>query len=160
MIRSASAARWCIAVIKHLIELRAFLTRTRVAARVEPLPQIGIVRQKIEFRAVARFRHFFPVANLVEPVQFIQALQHGLVGHPVHFFAAQEIPAPLHHRHFQPRREMFLEKRNVLFVKLLLQGFCGRGNHHGAPAADRGDQVRQRFPRAGAGLDDQVALFA
>ena len=48
------------------VELRAFGTGAGVAARVEALPQIRIVGQKIEFRAVARGRHFFPVANLRE----------------------------------------------------------------------------------------------
>ncbi len=94
-----------------------------------------------------------------EPVHFVKALQRGLVAHPVNFLAAQKIAAPLHHGHFQFRREIFLQKRNVLLEKLLLQRFRGRRNHHAPPAANRGDQVRQRFPRARPGLDNQMALF-
>ena len=95
----------------------------------------------------------------VKPVHFVETLQRGLVGHAVDFFAAQKIAAALHHGHFQFRREIFLQKRNVLLEKLLLQRFRGRRNHHAPPAANRGNQVRQRFARAGPGLDNQVALF-
>ena len=95
----------------------------------------------------------------VKPVQFVEAFQRGLAGHAVDFFPAQEISAPLHHGHFQFGREIFLQKRNVLLEKLFLQRFRGRRNHHAPPAADRGNQVRQRFARAGSGLDNQMPLF-
>ncbi len=96
------------------IEFRTFRSGASVAPGVEALPQIRIVGQKIQLRAVARVRHFLPVADLMEPVQLVEALQLRLVGHPVHFLPAQEIAASLHHGDFQLRREMLLQKRDVL----------------------------------------------
>ena len=106
---------------KAAIELRAFLAGAGLAARVEPRPQFGAVRQKIQFRAVACLRQPFPIANLREPVQLLEALEHRLPFHLMQFLPAQEIRAALHHRHFQLRREMLLQKGDVLGVQLLLQ---------------------------------------
>jgi len=37
-----------------LVEVRALLSRARVASRIDPRPQIGIVRKKRQLRAIAR----------------------------------------------------------------------------------------------------------
>ena len=54
---------------------------------------------------------------------------------------------------------MLLQKRDVFLVELLLQGFGGGGNDHAAAAADRGNQVGQRFARSRAGFDDGVVML-
>ena len=55
--------------------------------------------------------------------------------------------------------ERLLEKRDVFVEKLLLQIFgAGRDDDALARANDR-QEIRERFPGAGAGFDDQVALL-
>ena len=51
---------------------------------------------------------------------------------------------------------MFLQKRNVFLVELFLQRFRRRRNHYAASAANCGQQIRERFPRAGPGFHNRV----
>ena len=53
-------------------------------------------------------------------------------------------------------REVFLQERNVLEEKLLLQVFRAGGNDDALAGEDGGDQISERFARAGAGFDDQM----
>ena len=54
---------------------------------------------------------------------------------------------------------MFLQERNVFLVELLLQRFCRGGNDHAAAAANRGNQIGERFAGSGAGFDDGVMML-
>ena len=83
---------------------------------------------------------FRPIANLAESVDFLHALQHGLVGHGVHLCEAQEIGAAFHHRDFQFRSEVLLQERDVFLKELFLKRFRGGGDHDAAAAADCGEQ--------------------
>ncbi len=159
MIRSASAARWCIAVRKQRLNSGHFEPEhaSRRASR-------RCHRSESSGRKLSSARSPVSVTFSQSRIWWNQSsssrpLSDGLVAHAVDFFAAQEIAAPLHHGHFQFGREIFLQKRNVLLEKLLLQRFRRRRNHHAPPAANRGNQIRQRFARAGPGLDNQVPLF-
>src|SRR5437016_3903825 len=53
---------------------------------------------------------------------------------------------------------MFLQKRNILLVELFLERFRRRGNHHPPSAANRRQQISQRFPGARAGLHNGVMM--
>ena len=75
------------------------------------------------------------------------------------FDAAEKIRAALHYGDFEFGREMLLQKRDVFLVELLLERFRGGGDHDAAAAANRGEQVGERFAGAGAGFDDRVMLF-
>ena len=96
--------------------------------------------------------------DLREPIHLVHALQHRLIVHLMHLLPAQKIVAPLHQRRFQLRREIFLQEGNVFLKELLLQRFRRGGNHHAPPAANRRNQIRQRFSRSRAGLDDRVLV--
>ncbi len=54
---------------------------------------------------------------------------------------------------------MFLQKRNVLVEKLLLQILGAGGDHHAFAGKQRGDQVRERFAGAGARVHQQMLFF-
>ena len=54
---------------------------------------------------------------------------------------------------------MLLQKGHIFLVELLLQGFGGGGNDHAASAANRGNQVGQRFARSGARFHDRVMML-
>ena len=106
---------------KAWIKRRALLARARIPSRVQPPPKLRIIRQERQFRAVPRFRYFRPILDLPERIQLLHALQQRLILHMMQLRDAQKIRAPFHHCHFQVRREMLLQKRNVLLVELLLQ---------------------------------------
>ncbi|HEY3595290.1 MAG TPA: hypothetical protein VGL13_15495 [Polyangiaceae bacterium] len=142
-----------------LIELGTFLAGAGIATRVEARPEVGVVGKKCEFGAIAGFGELRPIVDLAKRVDFLEAFEHRLVGHLVRFDAAQEIRAALHHSDFEFGREMFLQEGDVFLVELLLQGFCCGGDHDAAAAANRGEQVGERFAGAGAGFDDGVMFF-
>ena len=142
-----------------ILEFGALLAGAGIAPRVEPMPQIGVIGQKIQLSAIASLRQFLPVANLREPVHLIHALQHLLSGHHMHFVPAEKIVSPLHQRHFQFRRKMFLQEGNVLVEELLLERFRGRGNHHAPPAAYCRQKIRERFPGSSARFDQRMLVL-
>ena len=141
-------------------ELRTLLPGAGLAPCVELLPQFSVIGQEVEFGAVARLGHFFPLAHLREPIDFVHPLQHRLAFHQVHLLPAEEIPAALHHRNFDFRCEVLLQEGNVLVEELLLQGLGCRGDHHAPPAADRREQVGQRLTRTRACFENGVMLVA
>ena len=57
------------------------------------------------------------------------------------------------------REERLLQERNVFVEELLLQIFCAGGDDDALARANHRHQIGQRFAGAGAGFDDQVALF-
>ena len=81
-----------------LIELRALLAGAGISPRIQPRPQIGIIRQKRQLRAVPGLRQLRPLADLPERIDLLQPLQHRLVGHLMRLNPAQKIRPPLHHR--------------------------------------------------------------
>src|SRR5579862_7243146 len=142
-----------------VLKLRAFLSRAKIAARVNPVPKLGVVRQKSQFAAVARLRQLLPILDLREPVHFVDAFQHRLPHHLVYLLTAEKIRSPLHQRRFQIRREMFLQEGNVLLKKLLLKRFCCGRNHHPPPAANCRNQIRQRLPSSRPRFDHHMLMF-
>ena len=54
---------------------------------------------------------------------------------------------------------MFLQEGNILLKKLLLKRFRGGRNHHAPPAANRGNQIRQRLPGPRPRLDHHMLVF-
>ena len=159
MIRSASCARWCIAVMKHSLEFRALLSRASVAARVDAVPQFRVIRQKSQLARSPVSVSFSQSRICANQSTSSMPFSTGWSVHLVHFLPAQKIRAALHHRHFQIRREMFLQEGNVLLEELLLQRFRRRGNHHAPPAANRRNQIRQRLSGSRARFHDRVLVL-
>ena len=141
------------------LEFGALLAGAKIAARVDAIPQLGVVGEERQLVAVARFGQLFPVADLREPVNLVDSLQDRLALHLMHFLAAEKIRAALHQRGLQIRREVFLQEGNVLLEELLLQRFGRRRNDHAPSAANRGNQIRERLAGAGAGLDHDVLML-
>src|SRR6202050_4246265 len=108
---------------KASTEVGAFLAGTKVATRVDSVPQVGIVGQKCQFAAVAGFGKFSPIADLREPVDLVDALQYALTLHLMNLRAAEKIVAAFHQRGFQVGREMLLQKWDVLIKELFLKRF-------------------------------------
>src|SRR5580658_8537415 len=141
------------------LEFRALLSGAKVAARVNAVPQFRVIRQKSQLGAVTRLRQLFPVADLREPVHFVNALQQRLPFELVHFLPAQKIVAAFHQRGPQVRRKMLLQERHVLIKQLFLQGFRGGGNHDAPPAAYGRNQICESLARAGSRFDDRVLML-
>ena len=59
----------------------ALLPRAGVAPRVKTPPQVRIVRQKRQLRAVACLRQLRPILDLPQRVDFLKTLQRRLVQH-------------------------------------------------------------------------------
>ena len=93
-----------------LLKFGALLAGAGVAPRIHARPQLGVVRQKGKFRAVAGFRQAGPVLDLPESVHFLHAAQNRLVGHGMHFCEAKEIGAALHHRDLEFGAKCFCRK--------------------------------------------------
>ena len=123
------------------------------------MPQFRVVRQKSQLGTVACLRQFFPVADLREPIHFVNAFQQRLPFELVYFLPAQKIVAPLHQRHFQVRRKIFLQKWHILIEQLLLQGLCSCRNDDASPAANRRNQIRQGLAGPSARLDNRVLML-
>src|ERR1700683_2697547 len=143
---------------KAAAEVRAFLAGAEVAARINSMPEVGIVRQKRQFAAVAGFSKFSPIANLRKPIDLVDALQYSLALHLIHFCAAKKIVATFHQRGFQIGREMFLQKRDILIEELFLKRFRRGGNYHAPAAANGGNQVSQCLACSSSGLDNGMLL--
>ena len=79
--------------------------------------------------------------------------------HPLELLLAEVVAAALEQRHAQRNVERLLHERNVFAHELLLQRDRAGREHDLLPAAHRRDEIRQRFPDAGAGLDDRVHAF-
>ena len=86
-------------------------------------------------------------------------LEHRLAIGVVDLLAAGEIGAALHVADLQRAVEMLLQKRNVFVEELLLQVLGAGGDHHAFAGEQRGDQIRERFSGAGAGVHQQVLFF-
>src|SRR2546428_7501034 len=141
------------------LELYAFLPRASLAPGIQLGPKFSVIGQKSEFRSVPGLSHAFPIADLGEPIHFLHALKDGLAFHLADFFTAEKIRAALHHRHLQFGRKMLLYKGYILRVKLLLERFRSRRDHHATPAANGRNQIGQRLSCARARLDQQVMLL-
>src|ERR1700730_13445179 len=88
------------------LEFRALLAGAKVAACVDAVPHFGTIGKKRELAAVARFGQLLPVADLREPIDFIEPLQSRLALHQVNLLTTQEICSPLHQGGLQIRRKM------------------------------------------------------
>ncbi len=88
--------------------------------------------------------------------------QQRIVAQRVQLVLAQIVAAALHVTDLQRAEEQF-EKWHILEEELLLQILGAGGDDHALLALSRepqrGQQIRERFARSGAGLDDQVALL-
>ena len=142
------------------VEVRALLTGAGFSAGVEPAPEFGTVGQKTKFRPIARFRQTLPIANLREPIEFLEPFEDRLTLHLLQLGPAQEVRASFHHRYFQIRREMFLNEGYILVEQLLLQRLRRRGYHDSASAADCRNQIGESFSRPGPRLYEQMLLGA
>src|ERR1019366_837271 len=78
------------------IELLTLRANASVGTRIQLGPQMAVLRQFGQLRAVAGFGGLFPVADDTEVVDLFQSVQHRLVGEVVELLAAQVIAAPLH----------------------------------------------------------------
>src|SRR6185437_6338472 len=96
------------------LKFGALLAGAEIAAGVDSIPKLGVVRQERQLAAVTRLRELGPIADLREPVDFVDAFQRRLAVHLMHLLPAQKIRAALHHRGFEIGREMLLKERNIL----------------------------------------------
>ena len=121
-------------------------------ARRRPAENVSSLRSPVSVKLL-------PLLDLREPVHLVHPFQHRLAHHLMHLLPAKKIRPPLHQRRFQIRREMFLQKGNILLKKLLLKRFRGSRNHHPPPAANRRNQIRQRLPGPGPRLDHHMLML-
>ena len=153
---SLSAARRRISVMKQRSNCWHLRTDAAVGARIELGPEMAVLGQLRQLRAIAGLGGLLPVADDAEVVDLFQPIQHRLVGEVVKLLAAEIIAAPLHVADAQ-LAQVLLQEGDVLEEELLLQGLgAGRDDDALAGADDR-QQIGQRFAGAGPGFDDQVA---
>src|SRR5664280_3656500 len=140
------------------VKLLALGADTAVGARVEFGPQMAVLRQFGQLRAVAGFGGLLPVADDAKLVDFFQPVQHRLIGEVVELLTAEIVAATLHVADAQ-LAEVLLQEGNVFEEELLLQGLGAGGDDDALAGTNDGQQVCQRLAGAGAGFDDQVPSF-
>src|SRR5262249_2056550 len=141
------------------LELLALLPAAQIAPRVQLRPSRALLRQRLDFGAVAEFGGLFPFANDLEVGGFLEAGQDRLPVGVVDFLAAGVVAAAFHVTDLKWTVEMLLQKRDIFEEELLLQ-ILGTGGHHNTLAGQNGgNQGRQRLPPPSAGLDDEVVAI-
>src|ERR1039458_6069498 len=103
------------------VKLLALRADAAVGARIQLGPQMAVLRQFGQLRAVAAFGGLLPVADDAELADLFQSVQQRLSGEVVELLAAEIIAAALHVADAQ-FAEMLAQKRNVFEEELLLQG--------------------------------------
>jgi hypothetical protein len=115
----------------------------------------------IELGAVAGFGGLFPVRNVVELVDFLEAVEDWVVSQRVELVAAEIVGAAFHVADLE-RTEKGFEEGNVFEVELLLEIFGAGGDDDALVAlageAEGGKEVGEGLAGAGAGFDDEMAL--
>ncbi len=141
----------------------ALLSQAGIGAGVDLVPERAGLGKRRQFGPVAGIRHFLPGGDGAVVLDLLQSAEHGLVGQVVELLAAQIVVAPLHvtdlQLAFAAGKKRLFEKRDIFEEELFLQILCAGGNDDALAGANDGHQVGQRLARAGAGFDDQVALF-
>src|SRR6266404_2845259 len=95
------------------LKLRALLSGTQLAARVDFSPRGAGLRQRLDFGAVAGFGDLFPFPDDAEIGDFLEPVENRLLLRVVDFLAAGVVAASLHVTGTQ-RPQMFFKERNVL----------------------------------------------
>ena len=141
------------------VELFALLAGAELAAGVETVPDGAVLRQFLELGAVSGFGLLFPGADEPAVLDFDESGQgRALLGF-VELLAAEVVVAALHVGHVERAVEIPFEERDVLVVELLLQVLRAGRDDDAFAAGDDRNQVGEGFPRAGAGLDQQMTPF-
>src|SRR5580692_8827273 len=102
------------------LELLALLPAAKVAARIDPVPKLGVVGQKRKLVAIAGFSQLLPIANLRKPVALVDSLQNRLPLHLVNLLATKKVRPSLHEGRFEVWSKMFLQEGHILLKKLFL----------------------------------------
>src|SRR5580700_9168314 len=85
---------------KTAVEIRAFLTGAQVAAGIDAVPQLGVVRQKGQLAAISGLSKLSPIADLREPVGLVDTFQYRLPVDLIYLRAAKKIVTSLHQGSF------------------------------------------------------------
>ena len=161
-----------VVVHHHDVGLQGPLAHLRHEARVEEgarladavlagggdlPPEIHGVGQVRDLRPVAGLGLGGPVLDCLEEGHLVgaakgPALRKGLVAKK-----AQVVGPPLHDRHRQVPAEGLGQERDVLGDQLLLEVLGAGGDDHPTAELDRGQQVGEGLPGAGAGLGQEQA---
>ena len=138
------------------------LAEAGFGAGVELLPERGGLGESVDLGAVAGFGGLLPGGDVVELVDLFEAVEERVVAQCVELMAAEIIAAALHVADLQWAEEGF-EEGDVLEEELLLQVFgAGRDDDALLPLAGQaqgGQKIGEGLASAGAGFDDEVALF-
>jgi len=113
--------------MKQRSKQRALLPRAGLAPGIDFFPKLALVGHPAQFRPVAGFSGLLPLAQLGVLLDFVHAIQHGLLLHVVKLLPAQVVGAALHQRHFHLRKELFQEG-DVLVKELLLKVLRSSGD--------------------------------
>ena len=137
------------------------LAEACLAARVQLGPERGVLRQRVDLRAVAGRGGLLPGGDGVELADLVEARQQRRIAQRIELVPAQVVAAALHIADLERAEDRF-EEGNVLEEELLLQVF-GSGRDDDAllaiaGQAQRGQQVGERLAGSRACLHDQMAL--
>ena len=157
MTRSDSAARCRIVVIEAVAVAGAVRPDAVFRGGRKVVPDGQVVRQVLDFRAVARLGLLGPLGDSVEHVAVRGGKQSDLRFRPrrLETVEAKVVAASLHVGGVEGDAQRILQCGQVLVVDLVLQ-VAGAGRDHDPLAAqDRGHQVGERLAGAGARFGEQ-----
>ena len=141
------------------VELIALLAGAKFAPRIEFGPETAVCGERPQLGAIAGIGLRFPLADHREFCNFFETVKDWPPLGVDQLLAAKEVCAPFHVSDSQFAPEGLFEERNVLLEELFLQVFSSRRNDDATAPGYQRNQVRQSFPGARAGLDNQVSLF-
>ena len=138
-----------------IAEMLAELADAVVGVRVERLPLVGL-RHERQLAAIAGLRRGRPRPDRLHRAR---RRNEAICAHALVLLLAQVVIAAFDQRHAQLDVERPLEQRDVFLHELLLKRDRAGREHDLLPAANRRDQIGERFSDAGSGLDDRVHAF-
>src|SRR5689334_9427562 len=139
------------------------LTQTRFGARVDVTPERERLRQVRQFGAIADFRLARPLRDFFEVVDLVESFEHGRRLRTREAVETKIVAATLHVGRGERLRQDALEKWDVFLHQLFLKVLRSGRDDHATIPTERGrhcgNEIRERLPRAGARLDDEMPLF-
>src|SRR6185295_93689 len=106
---------------KARVEVRALLAETGSGSRVDLRPERKVFGEGGQFGSISGFGFAGPFGNLIEVIDFLQALEDWSASGVLQSMKTDIIRAALHASDFEFARDDLLKKGNVFFVELLLK---------------------------------------
>jgi hypothetical protein len=137
------------------VEMRAVGAQAVLARRSDLRPHRRGFRNVHAFGAIAGRAHARETLDFAEIAHVLPACESAIRQRALEMMVADVVRAPFEDRHGHRELQRLAYRGNVPVEKLVLKRLGAGGNDHLAAGAQRGREVRESLPRAGAGFCHQ-----